>query len=146
MRSTPWCIFGFFFAFVLSCAAPATGDLLDVSKLQGRWILESINGTPVESEQEIYFEIDGQIIRGFDGCNTFGGRLDAPTRLRMTQRECVSAGPMLPLELPDARSQLKAGEVAGEKLTLPLSGEAGQAGFVRRPLVENRGNGVDRQK
>ena len=132
MRPVFWCFFWFFIGSVQSCAAPVVGDPMDMSKLQGRWILESINGKPVESENEIYFEIDGPAITGFDGCNKFGGRLDAPARLRMTQRACVSEGPRLPLELPDARPQLKAAEVTGEKLKLLLPDGTGEAGFRRQ--------------
>ena len=115
-----------------SYSAPAANSHMDMSNLQGRWVLESINGKPVESENEIYFEIEGTIITGFDGCNNFGGKLDVPASLRMTQRACISEGPRLPLELPDARSQLKAAEVIGKKLKLKLPDRKGEASFRRQ--------------
>jgi len=110
----------------------AAGDAMDMSKLQGRWVLESISGQPVSSGDELYFEIEGMTITGFDGCNKFGGSLDAPERMRMTQRGCVSDTPRLPLELSDPRPQLEAAKVTGEELTLPLPGGTGDAVFSRR--------------
>ena len=118
---------------LLGCVqTAAAGDTMDMSKLQGRWVLESINGQPVSSGAEVYFEIDGMTITGFDGCNKFGGSLDAPDRMRMTQRGCVSDRPRLPLELSDPRSQLDAAKLTGEKLTLQLPGGTGEAGFSRQ--------------
>jgi heat shock protein HslJ len=110
----------------------AAGDAMDMSKLQGRWVLESINGQRISPGAEVYFEIDGTTITGFDGCNKFGGSLDAPDQMRMTQRGCVSDSPGLPLELSDPRSQLDAAKLTGEKLTLPLPGGTGEAGFSRQ--------------
>jgi heat shock protein HslJ len=128
VRQAFWSILGLI-GYLQSAAA---GDAMDMSKLQGRWVLESIGGQPVSAGDEIYFEIDGMTITGFDGCNKFGGSLDAPDRLRMTQRGCVSDRPKLPLELSDPRSQLDAATVTGEQLTLPLPGGPGEAVFSRR--------------
>jgi META domain len=132
VRSVLCCFFWFFIVSVQSYSAFAVAGTMDVSNLQGRWILESINGKAVESENEIYFEIDGAIITGFDGCNNFGGKLNAPASIRMNQRACISEGPRLPLELPDARSQLKAAEVSGKKLKLKLPDRKGEASFRRQ--------------
>lgn len=128
MRRVFLCILCFI-GFVQSSAV---SDAEDMSKLQGRWVLELINGQPVASGTKVYFEIDGQTITGFNGCNKFGGRLDAPDRLRMTQRGCASDALSLPLELPDPRSQLDAAEVAGEKLKLRLPDGTGEAIFGRQ--------------
>ena len=54
MRQAFWwilCLIG----YVQSGAA---GDAMDMSKLQGRWVLELINGQPVSSGAELYFEIE----------------------------------------------------------------------------------------
>lgn len=127
MRRVFWCIL----CFMGLLQSGAAFDPKDMSMLQGRWVLESINGQLTGSGTKVYFEIDGLTITGFDGCNKFGGRLDAPSRIRMTQRGCASDRLRLPLELPDPRSQLNAAKVTGEKLKLPLPGGKGEAGFRR---------------
>lgn len=60
----------------------------DVGMIQGKWLLRAVNGAPVESEQPAYFSVSGNEFSGFDGCNFFGGMLDNPISLRMTQRAC----------------------------------------------------------
>ena len=36
----------------------------------------------MKASEPIFFEIDGLVIRGFDGCNSFGGRLNSPSKLK----------------------------------------------------------------
>jgi hypothetical protein len=115
----------------LSAACEDRKGNMDISKLQGRWVLELVNGRPVSSEREIYFEIEELRISGFDGCNRFGGRLDAPGEVRVSQRACAERGPRLPLDLSDPESHLKTAELTGDKLDLPLPGRGGTARFRR---------------
>lgn len=95
-------------------------------------MLESIDGREVEPKPEIYFEIDGRTLTGFDGCNTFGGSLDAPENLRMTQRACADPGPRLPLDLEDPLAQLEGAKLDGDTLELPLPDGSGTATLRRR--------------
>ncbi len=116
-----------------SFAAYGNGSAPTVKELQGKWVLESINGQAIESEADIYFKIDGKMISGFDGCNTFGGSLDAPDRMRKTQRACSSDSPRLPLDLSDPRPQLESSKLEGDTLEVDLADEAGKAIFRRQP-------------
>lgn len=101
--------------------------------LQGRWVLESIAGRPVNADGALFFAIDGSSIQGFDGCNHFGGRLDEPEKMRTSQRGCDPNALRLPLQLPDPRRQLEAGTVEGDRLTLAMPGATGDAVFVKTP-------------
>ena len=134
----PEVLLGAWLLFTLSCSGgslAATGILAEASiqELQGKWLLESINGRAVKSEPAIYFKIDGRTITGFDGCNSFGGSLDAPDQLRITQRACPSGGPRLPLELSDPRPQLESSRLEGDTLELKVGDEGDSARFRRQP-------------
>ncbi len=116
-----------------SLAACGNGSAPTVKELHGKWVLESINSRAIESETDIYFKIDGKTISGFDGCNTFGGSLDAPDQMRMTQRACASDSPRLPLDFSDPLPQLESSKLEGDTLELDLADEAGKARFRRQP-------------
>lgn len=113
-------------------AVYAEGDALDVTEIQGRWVLESIEGRAIDSQDPIYFKIDGMVITGYDRCNRFGGRLDSPGELRVTQRACVDEGPRLPLDLRDPWSQLSRAALVGDMLMLPIADGSGKAVFRRK--------------
>ncbi|MFQ5525984.1 MAG: META domain-containing protein [Thermoanaerobaculia bacterium] len=104
---------------------------MTISDLQGKWVLESISGDAVETPSEIYFKIDERTISGFDGCNHFGGPLDAPQNLRMTQRACAEEGPSLPLDLAKPLAQLESAHLEADTLELDLPDETGKASFRR---------------
>lgn len=106
---------------------------MDTTRLDGKWVLEAIDGRPVTGGSEVFFEIEGRTISGFDGCNRFGGRLDAPGGVRISQRACAEGGPRLPLDLSDPESHLRRGDLAGDRLELPLAGGPGKATFRREP-------------
>lgn len=110
----------------------AEASPMELSALQGRWILESINQESVPPEHNLHFQIEGQVITGFDGCNSFGGSLDNPEMLRKGQRACADAGPRLPLQLSDPLPQLNASRLIGNELTVPLPQGEGEATFRRR--------------
>jgi hypothetical protein len=122
-------------------ASAAAGDIgpvmvhagpMDMSALQGRWMLESINRESVSPEYNLHFKIEGRLITGFDGCNNFGGSLDNPDLIRKGQRACTGSGPRLPLQLSDPLPQLNAARLVGDELIVPLSQGTGEATFRRR--------------
>ena len=98
--------------------------------LNGRWVLEAIDGQPVAEDVEVYFEIQGSALSGYDGCNSFGGSLDNPSMLRMTQRACFPEPIPFPLDLSDPRAQLMQSKLQGDVLELPTA--SGTATFRRR--------------
>ncbi|TBC25595.1 META domain-containing protein (plasmid) [Rhizobium ruizarguesonis] len=109
------------------CLAQA-GDL-DPLRLQGRWTLVSTNGKPAASPAA-FFEISGRQIRGFDGCNSFGGSLDRADLIRKTERDCPGMDPF-PLDLADPLGQLNAANLEADILSLPVRGQVGIAVFRR---------------
>src|SRR5262249_19464615 len=117
---------------VLVTSLPGVAKAMEISELQGRWDLVSMNGQPVRAGEPIFFEIEGLAIRGFDGCNNFGGRIDAPSRLVTSQRACEPNVETLPLKLTDPLPQLKASRLVEERLLVPLPGGAGEAQFRSR--------------
>jgi len=119
---------------VIALALPVYGaaKAVEIARLQGRWDLVSVNNQPVRVGEPIFFEIDGLTIRGSDGCNDFGGRVDAPSRLVMTQRGCASYAHKLALRPTDLIVQLKAATLVEGRLLVPLPDGGGQAEFKRR--------------
>ncbi len=95
---------------------------LDARDLQGRWRLETVGDQQVDARRQIYFEISGTTIKGYDGCNIFGGPLEMPTRIRVGQRGCAAGRIVLPLDLSNPAEQLRNGRLAGNLLSLPLPG------------------------
>jgi heat shock protein HslJ len=93
-----------------------TGDL------QGTWRLAEIDSKPVASSPESSlpsFTVKDQAIEGFDGCNTFTGRLDRPGSISSTRRGCPDDVVKLPLDLGDPMRQLKEGRIEKDRLILP---------------------------
>ena len=97
-----------------------SGQELIPLSLQGRWQLETLGDRAVDTPRPVYFEINGTTIVGFDGCNTFGGPLGTPARIRVGQRGCVGENVVLPLDLANPVGQLRNGRLAGDILTLQL--------------------------
>jgi heat shock protein HslJ len=105
---------------------------MDVASLQGRWVLEAVNGKSVSPDRgEIYFQITEQTIIGYDGCNRFGGSLSQPSRIQKGQRGCPSDAMLLPLDFSNPASQLSQATVRGDRLFLPLPDGKGEAQFRR---------------
>ncbi len=104
---------------------------INVAGLQGRWILETLSGQPVELRKAVYFEIDGLILKGFDGCNNFSGPLENPVLIRKGQRDCAGEYVSLPLDLASPLDHLRQARVAGDVLSLPISEGGGEATFRR---------------
>jgi heat shock protein HslJ len=112
----------------------AFGDSLSVNDLQGSWRLVEINSQPVPptSEHQLpVFTIKNQSIEGFDGCNSFWGRLDQPDSITSTRMGCVEGFLKLPLDLTNPLSHLKTGRIDNEILTLPKRKEIPPSVFER---------------
>ncbi len=105
------------------------GPPMETAHLEGRWNLTSVNGRPIPAGRSAHFQIDGIQIQGFDGCNSFGGRLDQPETMVTSQRACADGAMILPLDLTDPWRQLKAARVSEDRLVLET--DAGEAVFTR---------------
>lgn len=102
-------------------ATEPTGEV-KAGDLQGTWTLAEINSKPVASTTDTplpSFTIKDQSIDGFDGCNTFSGRLDRPGSISSTRRGCPDDAVKLPLDLTDPMRHLKDGRVEKDRLILP---------------------------
>lgn len=123
----------FIFGLMLILAAFAKASAMDISDLQGRWLLEKVNEVAVSPDLErVYFEIKDQTIAGYDGCNRFGASLTEPSRVQRGQRGCPSeAGELQPFDYSNLLQQLTRAAVSGDRLSLPLPGGKGEASFRR---------------
>ena len=102
----------------------------DSVELVGRWVLESIGGVAVAPTADVYFQVDGDRIEGFDGCNRFGGSLTRGTILS-GQLGCEGDYVRLPLDLADPATHLQQAVIAGDVLSLSLEDGPGVALFRR---------------
>jgi heat shock protein HslJ len=115
-------------------AIAACASSLTVSDLQGSWKLVEINSQPVRpvaADALPMFTIKDQWIEGFDGCNSFWGRLDQPGSIASTRRGCLDGSLKLGLDLTDPMSHLQAGRIDMEKLILPARAEMPESVFKR---------------
>ncbi len=69
---------------------------------------------------------------GFDGCNRFSGRLDAPGEIVATRRGCPDATLKLPLDLNRLAEHIHSGKLAGGWLRIPARWGFPASGFKRR--------------
>lgn len=95
---------------------------LKAPEFNGTWTLVEIDSKPVASDAGAAlpsFTVKDQAIEGFDGCNTFSGRLDRPGSITATRRGCPEDALKLPLNLADPMSQLKEGRIEKDRLLLP---------------------------
>ncbi len=114
---------------VAVCAGP-----LAASDLQGSWELVEIQSRPVPpgaSNGRLVFTIKDHSIEGFDGCNTFSGRLDKPGSVASTRRGCVEGTVKLPLDLADPMSHLESGRLHNGTLILPAREGIAESAFRR---------------
>ncbi|MGQ7848067.1 META domain-containing protein [Granulosicoccus sp. 3-233] len=105
---------------------------MDIDALQGRWTLLSTDTTKNNAGSELWFELQGTRISGFDGCNHFGGDLSSSRPLIRSQRGCEGERPEFPLDLSKPMAQLGIASLEGNELTLPLTGSKGVAIFIRQ--------------
>ncbi|MGH8543012.1 MAG: META domain-containing protein [Gammaproteobacteria bacterium] len=115
-------------------AIAAFADSLTAGDLQGSWKMVEIKSQPVRpaaANALPVFTIKDQSIEGFDGCNSFWGRLDQPGGIASTRRGCLDGSLKLPLDLTDPMSHLKAGKVDKGRLILPEREELPESVFER---------------
>jgi hypothetical protein len=108
-------------AFGVSAIAAFAGSLT-ANDLQGSWKLAEIQSQsvrPAAVNALPVFTIKDQSIEGFDGCNSFWGRLDQPGSIASTRRGCLDGSLKVPLDLTDPMSHLKAGRIDKGRLILP---------------------------
>ena len=116
------------------------------------WILDSLDGRPIIENSFVTLKIDEDLLVGYDGCNSYGGRFEdgrpiadavgmfsGPPMAR-TQRDC--AEPEGVTEQADAYvSVLMQGEryrVVGDRLEIFDSGDATRLVFVRQAHLPGR--------
>jgi heat shock protein HslJ len=107
---------------------------LTARDLHGSWKLVEISSQPVRPAAVNalpVFTIKDQSIEGFDGCNSFWGRLDQPGSIASTRRGCLDGSLKLPLDLTDPMSHLKAGRIDKGRLILPEREEIPESVFER---------------
>ena len=135
----PWGPFRFRLSLVFAVAAfPAplaceTGPMPDISDAKGKWVLEFVEGRAVKGESKIFFQIEGEMISGFDGCNRFSGRVDQVARVRNTQRGCPPE--VFQIRLSRAQDALNELDWRADTVVLPL-GEGGELVTFRRVSTE----------
>ena len=110
----------------------AFGSPLTIDDLKGTWTLVEIRSRPVPPTPVLpVFTIKDRSIEGFDGCNSFQGRLDQPGSIVSTRRGCPDGAVKLPLDLRDPMSRLKEGTIDNGRLILPARADLPEAIFRR---------------
>lgn len=120
---------GVLYAFAATMNAIGEDSSVQLSDLSGKWVLLSVSGHPVPSDPPIFFHLDGEVLSGYDGCNSFGGPVSAPDRIRTGERGCPDDRPSFPLDLSRPAEHLAAATRDGDRLLLPLA-DGSRAVFV----------------
>ena len=105
-----------------------------IASLEGTWRLVSVDSRPLRqlpADQVPYFTITGMSISGFDGCNSFDGRIDQPGNISATRRGCLEDTIKLPLDLGDLPSHLQTGTIDKNSLSVPARGQFPASMFER---------------
>lgn len=102
------------FTLFIGGTTSADGQDLNWEILQGKWALTAVDGVRISGRQPVYFEVRGDTISGFDGCNMFGGNLNDLQRMRATLRGC--ADHVAYLDMGNLQSQLSSAIVEGSLL------------------------------
>lgn len=125
-----------FIVIAMVADSPKAEAVIQRRELIGRWFLDAARDkNPSSNDSVVFFQItaDGAF-SGFDGCNTFSGRLDAPEFIRKTQRDCIGNEITLPLDLKDPVAHLRSAVVEADLLRLPLNEGSRGALFRRQPI------------
>jgi heat shock protein HslJ len=107
---------------------------VEIADLQGSWKLVEIASKPFQALPHADvpgFTIEDWSIEGFDGCNTFWGRLDKPDNLSSTRMGCPENALKLPLDLSNPMAHLEAGRIECNRLILPGRGNMPPSVFER---------------
>lgn len=115
---------------VADTEGPQSVETDSLIALEGRWYLVELPDRQIGS---IYFEIHGNEIAGYDGCNSFAGELRPSAEIRIGQRWCVGGTTVFPLDLSNPMPQLEKAQLTGDELILP-GGE--RATILRRDARE----------
>lgn len=120
------------FCYVLTVTLSVLGQERSVrlSDLNGKWTLAELQGKPVLGDTPIFFRLEGEVLSGFDGCNTFAGPVLQPERIRSTGRGCAENYTMLPLDLGRPAEHLLKSRHEDGRLILPVT-ENSHAVFVK---------------
>jgi hypothetical protein len=119
--------------FICLLALVASGNTCTAANLDGTWELSAIGSQPVRkgSVDLPYFNVTGDLIRGFDGCNQFSGRLDQSLEIAATRRGCAEGAVRLPLDLSNAAAHLRTAKISETHLELPARGPFPASVFIR---------------
>jgi heat shock protein HslJ len=112
--------------FAAAIANAAMSHAFACASLDGTWRLVSVDSRPVGQlpvGQVPFFKITGMTVSGFDGCNSFSGRIDQPDNISATRRGCPEETIKLPLDLGDLLSHLQTGTVNKNSLSVPARGQ-----------------------
>ena len=104
------------------------------ASLEGTWRLVSVDSRPLKplpADQVPFFTVTGMTVSGFDGCNSFSGRIDQPGNISATRRGCPETMIKLPLDLGDLPSHLQTGTIDKNSLSVPARGQFPASMFER---------------
>lgn len=120
--------------FTAAIVSVAIHHAFACTNLEGTWRLVSIDSRPLGQlpvSQVPFFTIKGMTVNGFDGCNTFSGRIDQPGNISATRRGCSEEAIKLPLDLDDLLSHLQTGTIDKNSLSVPTRGQFPASRFER---------------
>lgn len=118
------------FTCLVALVASASGT---AASLDGTWELSSVGSQPVRKGPVDlpYFNVTGDLISGFDGCNRFSGRLGQSLEIAATRRGCAEGAVRLPLDLSNAAAHLRTAKIGEMYLELPARGAFPASVFIR---------------
>src|SRR5262245_27783503 len=120
--------------FALALASAEIGYALASARLEGTWRLVSVDARPLGQlpiSQVPFFTVTGMTVNGFDGCNSFSGRIDQPGSIVATRRGCPEEIIKLPLDLGDLSAHLQTGTIDKNSLSVPARGRFPASTFER---------------
>jgi heat shock protein HslJ len=121
------------FCVSLGTAGGLHGDHAEL-RLDGTWWLVSSGSRSLvhlPPNEVPFFAVTDMTVQGFDGCNSFSGRLDQPGEINSNRVGCSDSAVRLPLDLNDLLTHLKTGRIENNVLRVPARGSFPEATFVR---------------
>jgi len=116
-----------------TCGA-CSGAAVDTARFAGTWRLTEIDSrrlVPMPADQVPFLVVSGNGVSGFDGCNTFDGRLDQPGKISSTRLGCPGGAVRLPLDLGNLLAHLQTGVMTENSLRVPAQGDFPASVFER---------------
>lgn len=117
-------------AMCFACA----GTSVDATRFAGTWRLVAVDSRPLgplPADQVPVFTVIGTRVSGFDGCNTFSGRIDQPGEISATRMGCREGAIQLPLDLGNLLAHLQTGTIKEKSLSVPANGQFPASVFER---------------